>query len=112
MLGAKRKFSPDVYFEIFLIAVYFRSGTFSFGFISIAMILGIFSAIQRSTNGWFGSWVTHPKMTGAGIAWLIWALALIAAWAPRFRGRRTAALSISGFILSLIVVAISYLVVE
>ena len=86
--------------------------TYGFCFYTVAVVLGIFSAVQHSSEHWFRRWVNHPKMTGAVIAWVILALAFSAAWAPRFRGRRTAALSISGFVLSVIVVVISYLVVE
>jgi len=80
-----------------------------FSMLTLAIAVGLHEAFARYGAQWFGSWPTHPKMLVAGVAWLIYAVALHASFARRFRGRQAAALSIAGFTLLLVVLLVSIL---
>ena len=81
-----------------------RAGlTYGFLCFSIAIVFGIISRPES----WLGNWVNHPKITGALVGWCICLFAVLAAWSSRFQGKRMAILSIVGFILIFIVMAIS-----
>ncbi len=69
----------------------------AFALVTATVVTGLVDAFGRHT--YFHNWVTHPKMLTAGITWLIYSVALHAAYARRFRARVAAVLSIVGFIL-------------
>ena len=71
----------------------------AFAMVTATVITGFFDALQPRMHGFFGNWVTHPKMLTAGITWLVYSVALHAVYARRFRARVAAILSIVGFVL-------------
>ncbi len=79
----------------------------AFSLVTATVLTGFFDALQKDT--YFHRWVTHPKMLTAGITWLIYSVALHAAYARRFRARLAAVLSIAGFTLLLAVLLASML---
>ncbi len=92
-----------------------RLGRFLRGALPIAFVLvtatvvtGLLDAFHKQT--YFRNWVTHPKMLTAGITWLIYSIALHAAYARRFRARLAAILSIVGFVLLVAVLLASMLI--
>lgn len=70
-----------------------------FALLSAAILLGLCEVFRPHRARWFRTWWTHPKMTFACASWLVYALALHAAFRRRFRGRWTAVLSIVGLVL-------------
>ena len=84
--------------------------TYSFCIVTVALISGLFSAMGYDHFKWFANWHNHPKLMGSVLIWCIWTVAIVMAWSARFRGRQIAMLSISGMVLTLIVVVISFLV--
>lgn len=79
----------------------------SFILVTATIIAGLADAFGR--HAYFRNWVTHPKMLTAGVTWLIYSVALHAAYARRFRARLAAILSIVGFILLVAVLLASML---
>lgn len=79
----------------------------AFSMVTATVLTGFVDAFQK--DAYFHKWVTHPKMLTAGITWLIYSVALHAAYARRFRARLAAILSIVGFILLLAVLLASML---
>ncbi len=82
----------------------------AFALITATVITGVFDAFQPRRHGFFGNWVTHPKVLAAGITWLVYSIALHAAYARRFRARAAAILSIVGFVLLVAVLLASMLI--
>lgn len=80
----------------------------AFALVTATVITGLIDALQQKT--YFHKWVTHPKMVGAGVAWLLYTVALHAAYARRFRAREAALLSIVGFVLLVIVLMAAMLI--
>ncbi|MDB5039185.1 MAG: ccsB [Bacteriovoracaceae bacterium] len=66
-----------------------------FVLLTLGLILGVFFANEYWTVGWF----SDPKVLFALLTWLIYALLLaLRAISPVYRGRRSAALSVIGFL--------------
>ncbi len=86
--------------------------TYGFFCFTVAIGFGVLCALTVETERWLSDWTTHPKVTAAFVGWGICLAAVAAAWAPRFRGRRTAVLGIAGFLLVFLVMAISFLLVD
>ncbi|HZZ42767.1 MAG TPA: cytochrome c biogenesis protein CcsA [Tepidisphaeraceae bacterium] len=77
----------------------FLSVTIGFALLTIGLITGI-ARIHHGGNGNLGPhWFTSPKVLLASAVWVVYALVLHAPFNPSFRGRRTAMLSILGFVL-------------
>jgi ABC-type uncharacterized transport system permease subunit len=85
-----------------------RALPIAFALVTATVVTGLLDALQR--HGYFHNWMTHPKILTAGIAWLIYSVALHAAYARRFRARVAAMLSIVGFILLAAVLLASMLI--
>jgi len=81
----------------------------AFALVTATVTTGFFDALQPRLHGFFHNWVTHPKMFAAGITWLVYSIALHAAYARRFRARGAAILSIVGFVLLVSVLLASML---
>ena len=81
----------------------------AFVLVTATIVTGVVGALQPQREGYFRNWVTHPKMLTAGITWLLYTLALHAAYARRFRGRAAAVLSAVGFLLLIAVLVASML---
>jgi len=77
--------------------------TYGFLCFTLAIALGI----MQAGKGWLEDWTNHPKAACAVSGWIICFLAVAAAWSPRFRGKRTAVLSMVGLVFILMVMAIS-----
>ena len=71
----------------------------AFALVTATIVTGLLGAMQPQHHGYFRNWVTHPKMLTAGITWLVYTLALHAAYAKRFRGRTAAIFATVGFFL-------------
>jgi ABC-type uncharacterized transport system permease subunit len=80
----------------------------AFALVTATVVTGLLDALRM--HGYFRNWVTHPKMLTAGITWLIYSIALHAAYARRFRARVAAILSIVGFVLLVAVLLASMLI--
>jgi ABC-type uncharacterized transport system permease subunit len=77
-----------------------RCAQIGFPLLTIAIISGVFGAIQNPAA--FGNaGQVSPKLILAAAVWIIYALVLHVRFAPVFRGRRAAWLSIVGFVLLL-----------
>ena len=85
-----------------------RALPIAFALVTATVVTGLLDALQR--HGYFHNWMTHPKILTAGITWLIYSVALHAAYARRFRARVAAMLSIVGFILLAAVLLASMLI--
>lgn len=73
----------------------------AFALVTATIVTGLVEAVGHRT--YFRNWVTHPKMLGAGVTWLIYTVALHAAYARRFRARVVAKLAFVGFLLLVVV---------
>jgi len=78
-----------------------RSLPLAFALVTATVITGLVDALGR--QAYFRKWVTHPKMLGAGVTWVVYTVALHAAYARRFRARASAGLAVIGFVLLLLV---------
>ncbi len=79
----------------------------AFALVTATLVTGLAGAFRRDT--YFHNWATHPKMLTSVIVWVVYSVALHAAYARRFRARLAAMLSIVGFILLLAVLLASML---
>jgi ABC-type uncharacterized transport system permease subunit len=82
----------------------------AFALVTATILAGLAGALQPGREGYFRNWPNHPKMLMATVAWLLYTLALHAAYAKRFRGRFAAILSIVGFGLLVVVLVASMLI--
>jgi ABC-type uncharacterized transport system permease subunit len=71
----------------------------AFVLVTATIVTGLVRTLQPEHRGYFRNWVTHPKVLLAGITWLLYTAALVAAHARRFRAHATAVLAIVGFFL-------------
>lgn len=71
--------------------------TLGFALLTIGLITGLVLALRGSSMG--PDWYTQPKVLLTFIAWVIYALVLHSPINPSFRGRKTAMLSVIGFVL-------------
>jgi ABC-type uncharacterized transport system permease subunit len=85
-----------------------RSATVGFLLLTVAMITGFVSGHggakggSPTSNPWFDA-----KVIGSMVAWLIMGLVAHVRFAPTFRGRRAAQLSLIGFVVLLVVMALA-----
>jgi ABC-type uncharacterized transport system permease subunit len=87
-----------------------RALPIAFVLVTATVITGLFDALQPRLQGFFHDWKTHPKMLAAGLTWVIYSIALHAAYARRFRARVAAILSVVGFVLLVAVLLASMLI--
>ena len=74
------------------------SVTLGFALLTIGTITGLVWVLEgRNTLG--PNWYTQPKVLLTLIAWVVYAVVLHSPINPRFRGRKTALLSVVGFVL-------------
>lgn len=78
----------------------YTSVSIGFALLTIGLITGVVRAVESNTR--FGDqWFLNPKIVLSVVAYVLYALVLHSPINPSFRGRRTAILSIAGFILLL-----------
>jgi ABC-type uncharacterized transport system permease subunit len=71
-----------------------------FALLTVGLITGVVRVVESSTR--FGEhWFLNPKIVLSVAAYVLYALVLHSPINPSFRGRRTAILSIAGFVLLL-----------
>ncbi len=75
-----------------------------------AIAVGLYDAFMPLGGRWFANRWTHPKVLVSLIAWATAAVALATAYARRFRARRTAALSIAGFVMLAALLVVSFII--
>ena len=80
-----------------------------FAILTATMVIGFYGGFLADRDHWVHTWWKHPKMVMALVAWLVYAVALHAAYARRFRARRAAVLSIVGLGLVVVVLLLSLL---
>jgi ABC-type uncharacterized transport system permease subunit len=86
-----------------------RALSAGFALLTASIAAGLYDALMPLEGRWFRNWPTHPKTLAAVAAWCVGAAAVYAAYAKRFRGRRTAMLSIAAFVLVFCVMLASVL---
>lgn len=74
------------------------SVTLGFALLTIGLITGLVRVLQGG-NPLGADWYTQPKVLLTFVAWCVYALVLHSPINPSFRGRRTALLSVVGFVL-------------
>lgn len=88
----------------------FASVTLGFALLTIGLVTGIFRAVHLDRTALGGDWFTSPKVLLAAAVWAVYALVMHAPLNPSFRGRRSAALSILGFVLMIgAIVAVQFM---
>ena len=76
----------------------FLSVTLGFALLTIALVTGLVRVLEGN-NSLGPNWYREPKVVMTFIAWVVYALVLHSPINPSFRGRKTAALSVIGFVL-------------
>ena len=76
------------------------SVTLGFALLTIGLVTGLLRVLQGG-NTLGPDWYTQPKVLLTFVAWVVYALVLHSPINPSFRGRKTALLSVVGFILVL-----------
>ena len=86
------------------------SVTLGFALLTVGLVTGFFKLIESGSANTLGpQWYRNPKVVLTCIAWVVYALVLHSPINPAFRGRRTAALSVIGFMLMIgIFVAVQF----
>jgi ABC-type transport system involved in cytochrome c biogenesis permease subunit len=80
--------------------------SFGFALLTVGIVTGIAKVVQRGPNTRLGPhWMTSPKVILAFTVWVIYAVALHTPITPAVRGRKSAMLSIVGFVLMLATLA-------
>jgi ABC-type uncharacterized transport system permease subunit len=77
----------------------FISVTLGFALLTVGLITGLVRLLNGGANSLGPFWYRNPKVILTCIAWLVYALVLHSPINPSFRGRRTAMLSVLGFVL-------------
>jgi len=80
-----------------------------FALLTLTMVVGAYGGFLAERTHWVRTWWKHPKMLIAAGAWLVYAVAVHAAFGRRFRGRRAAVLSLAGLVLVVVVLLVSLL---
>jgi len=76
------------------------SVSFGFALLTVGIVTGLAKVIMQGRNTAMGAhWMTSPKVILAFTVWLIYAVALHTPITPAIRGRKSAMLSIVGFVL-------------
>jgi ABC-type transport system involved in cytochrome c biogenesis permease subunit len=74
--------------------------TFGFALLTVGIVTGLAIIVQRGSHTTLGPhWITSPKVILAFSVWVVYAVALHTPITPAVRGRRSAMLSIIGFVL-------------
>ena len=74
--------------------------SFGFALLSLGMLTGLGKVLKEGSNTAMGPhWMASPKVILAFVVWLIYAVALHTPITPAIRGRKSAMLSIVGFVL-------------
>ena len=87
-------------------AALMRSATAGFVLLTVALGLGVVQATTASTP-MGGAWWASAKVWGAAAAWAASGVVMHARIAPRLRGRVAATISLIGFIVLLLVLAVA-----
>ena len=83
------------------------SVTLGFALLTIGLITGLVRALQEPNSRLGADWYEQPKVILTFIAWVLYALVLHSPITPSFRGRKTALLSVVGFIVMIgVIVAV------
>jgi ABC-type uncharacterized transport system permease subunit len=77
----------------------FIAVTLGFALLTIGLVTGLVKVLGRGTNTLGPDWYTQPKVMLTFVAWVVYALVLHSPINPSFRGRKTAMLSVVGFVL-------------
>lgn len=76
------------------------SVSFGFALLTVGIVTGLAKIIMQGSNTTLGAhWMTSPKVILAFTVWLVYAVALHTPITPAIRGRKSAMLSIVGFVL-------------
>jgi ABC-type uncharacterized transport system permease subunit len=76
------------------------SVTLGFALLTVGLVTGLFRVLDPHYPNSLGpDWYRNPKVVLACVAWIVYALVLHSPINPAFRGRRTAMLSLLGFVL-------------
>lgn len=75
------------------------SVTLGFALLTIGLITGLVRALDDPNSRLGADWYAQPKVILAFIAWVVYAIVLHSPINPSFRGRKTAVLSVVGFVL-------------
>ncbi|MGD0461387.1 MAG: cytochrome c biogenesis protein CcsA [Tepidisphaeraceae bacterium] len=74
--------------------------TFGFALLTIGIVTGLIKVLKQGSNTQLGPhWMTSPKVILAFTVWVVYAIALHTPITPAVRGRKSAILSIVGFVL-------------
>lgn len=83
--------------------------SFGFALLTIGLVTGLVRALNGD-NPLGRSWYAQPKVLLTFVAWIVYALVLHSPINPSFRGRRTAMLSVIGFVLMIgILIAVQWM---
>jgi ABC-type uncharacterized transport system permease subunit len=84
--------------------------TLGFALLSVGLVTGLARALDADATALGDRWLTSPKVLLALGAWGVYALVLHAPLNPAFRGRRSAVLSIVGFVLMIgVIIAVQFM---
>ncbi len=88
--------------------------SFGFALLTVGIVTGLAMIVQRGPHTTLGPhWITSPKVILAFSVWIVYAVALHTPITPAIRGRKSAMLSIIGFVLMLAtLIAVLYLPTE
>ncbi|MGF1633332.1 MAG: cytochrome c biogenesis protein CcsA [Phycisphaerae bacterium] len=76
------------------------SVTLGFALMTVGLVTGVARALDADGGTVMGdAWLLSPKVLLAACVWLVYAVVLHAPITPRLRGRKTATLSVLGFVL-------------
>jgi len=78
-----------------------------FALLTVGMITGLVKVLQDPHTQLGRHWMTNPKVVLAFGVWVVYALALHSPINPAFRGRKSAMLSILGFVLMMLATVIA-----
>lgn len=85
------------------------SVTLGFALLSIGLITGLVRVLKGG-NPLGPDWYTQPKVLLTFVAWVVYALVLHSPINPSFRGRKTALLSVVGFVLMIgVLIAVQWM---
>lgn len=83
------------------------SVTLGFALLTIGLVTGLVRVLSGPDNVLGADWYRQPKVLLTFVAWVVYALVLHSPINPSFRGRKTALLSVLGFVLMIgVIVAV------
>lgn len=83
------------------------AASIGFALLTVGMITGLVKVLQDPHTQLGRHWMTNPKVVLAFGVWVVYALALHSPINPAFRGRKSAMLSIVGFVLMMLATVIA-----